>query len=414
MDPLEVGERKLRAARAIQTENHEDLWLMTLAFLQFKGRKGTGISQHTLRAYRRGLFDHLIYIGGADILRVFPEEAQTYVRTLEQGGDKIKPESPATVQLQGVAARRFYGALQRCGFALENPFDKVMIRPDLVKPHEKRSEYGLGTVKELVHACDTFDDPVSKVAILLAVLSGLRVEEIARLEWGDIDFRERLIRVQGKGKKVRTVPLDTAIGKALSKVPHTGKEVLTRYYHKSWAAYTTAGLGARIRQLCLKAFGVNPFSQQPNGYKGVHAFRHTFGVVMQEQVGALETQALLGHDSLTITMRYSKVTSRKAHEQLFRCRRASNSNTRSRARLKTNLAVGADSVRQSLLEKRLVEGSLVVVWERPPSHAASKLGTQLGYGRDLSVGGQPRVDSPPCGCAWVRRASVSSVRTTAP
>lgn len=319
---LTEAERKLRAARAIQTEDVDDLWLMTLAFLQFKGRKGTSISPHTLRAYRRGLLDYLIYIGGADILRVSPDEAQTYVRMLEQGGDETKPKSPATVQLRAVAARRFYDALAWCSFGVDNPFDKVMIRPDPVKPHEKRSEYGLDTVKELVHACDTFDDSIAKVAILLAVLSGLRIEEIATLEWGDIDFRERLIRVRGKGKKIRLVPLDTAIGKALSEVPHTGKGVLTRYYRKSWAPYTTAGLRAKIRQLCLRAFGINPFSQQPNGYKGVHAFRHTFGVIMQEQVGALETQALLGHESLTTTMRYSKVTSRKASERARKAQEA--------------------------------------------------------------------------------------------
>lgn len=319
---LTEGERKLRAAKAIQQGDHDDLWLLTLAYLQFKGRKGTSISAHTLRAYRRGVVDYLIYMGGADILRVSPDEAQTYIRILEQGSEDVKPKSPATVQLRSVAARRFYQALQWCGFELDNPFEKVMIQPDPVRPFEKRSEYGLNTVKELVHACDTFDDPVSKVAILLAVLSGLRIEEIATLEWGDVDFRERLIRVRGKGKKVRMVPLDSAIGKAMSEVPHTGKPVLMRYYRKSWAAYTTAGLRAKIKQLCLKAFGVNPFSLQPNGYKGMHAFRHTFGVIMQEQVGALETQALLGHESLTTTMRYSKVTSRKASERARKAQEA--------------------------------------------------------------------------------------------
>ncbi len=319
---LAEGERKLRAAKAIQGRDYDDLWLMTLAYLQFKGRKGISISQHTLRAYRRGVVDYLIYIGGSDILRVSPDEAQTYVRALEQGSDEVKPKSPATVQLRSVAARRFYQALVWCGFEFDNPFEKVMIQPDPVKPHEKRSEYGLDTAKELVHACDTFEDPISKVAILLAVLSGLRIEEIATLEWGDIDFRERLIRVRGKGKKVRTVPLDTVIGRALGEVPHTGKHVLMRYYRKSWAAYTTAGLRARIKALCLKTFGVNPFGLQPNGYKGVHAFRHTFGVVMQEQVGVLETQALLGHESLTTTMRYSKVTSRKASERARKAQEA--------------------------------------------------------------------------------------------
>ncbi len=57
---LTEGERKLRAAKAIQTGDMDDLWLMTLAYLQFKGRKGTSISQHTLRAYRRGVIDYLL------------------------------------------------------------------------------------------------------------------------------------------------------------------------------------------------------------------------------------------------------------------------------------------------------------------------------------------------------------------
>ena len=259
---LEAAERKLRAAKAIQTENHDDLWLLTLAYLQFKGKKGTSISQHTLRAYRRGVLDYLIYIGGADVLRVSSDEAQTYVRILEQGTQEVKPKSPATVQLRAVAARRFYQALQWCGFELENPFEKVMIRPDPVRPEEKRTEYSLTTVKDLVHACDTFDDSVSKVAILLAVLSGLRIEEIVTLKWANVDFRERLIRVHGKGKKVRLVPLAVATGKAMSEVPNAGDYVLMRYYAKTWAPYQAAGLRARIKRLCLKAFGINPFRRE--------------------------------------------------------------------------------------------------------------------------------------------------------
>ena len=68
------------------------------------------------------------------------------------------------------------------------------------------------------------------------------------------------------------VPLETVIGKAMSELPHTGKQVLMRYYRKNWAPYTTSGLKARIKGICLKAFGVNPFSLQPNGYKDIHAF----------------------------------------------------------------------------------------------------------------------------------------------
>lgn len=312
---LSESERKLRTAKAIQTEDHDELWLMTLAFLQFKGKKGTSISQHTLRAYRRGVFDYLLYLGGADILRVSPDEAQTYIRLLEQGSEEQQPKSPATVQLRTVAARRFYQALQWCGFEFDNPFDGVMIRPDPVRPEEKRSEYRLETVRDLIHACDTFDDPISRVAIHLAVLSGLRIEEIVNLRWRDIDFRELLIHVRGKGRKDRIVPLEVETAKAMNDLPHKGDVVLMRYYHGAWSGYQTAGLRARIKRLCLKAFGINPFEGTPNGYKGVHSFRHTLGIYLQEEVGPLETQALYGHERLSTTMVYSKVTSRIASER---------------------------------------------------------------------------------------------------
>ena len=82
------------------------------------------------------------------------------------------------------------------------------------------------------------------------------------------------------------------------------------------------GLEPGSNACVLKRSGSTRLKGTPNGYKGVHAFRHTFGVVMQEQVGALETQALFGHNSLTTTMRYSKVTSRKASERARKAQEA--------------------------------------------------------------------------------------------
>lgn len=311
---LEPGERKRRAAAAIQQEDHSTLWQLTVAHLQFTGKKGTGVSRHTLRAYERGVEDYLVYIGGADILRVSPTEAQTYVRRLEQGDEDANPKAPATVQLRVVAARRLYQALAWCGFDLENPFDKVRIAPDPVKPHEKREAYRLETVSELVAAARRFDDPVAEVAVRLGVVCGLRVEEMVTLRWRAIDFREQLITVEGKGAKRRTVPLESGLSVALTTLPKRGDHVLMRKYG-GWGPYTTAGLRDKLRRLCKKAFGLDPFSGQPAGYKAFHALRHSFGEIMHEEVGLLETQAVLGHEDARTTARYAKVTSRKASER---------------------------------------------------------------------------------------------------
>ncbi len=61
---LTEGERKLRAAKAIQAGDHDDLWLMTLAFLQFKGRKGTIASnarEATLARWERRIVKTYVY-----------------------------------------------------------------------------------------------------------------------------------------------------------------------------------------------------------------------------------------------------------------------------------------------------------------------------------------------------------------
>lgn len=115
---LEPGERKRRAAVALQSADVETLWQLVVAHVQFTGEKGTSVSQHTLRAYERGVKDYLSYIDGAAVLRVSPDEAQIYVRRLEQGEGDTKPKAPATVQLRVIAARRLYAALQWCGFEL--------------------------------------------------------------------------------------------------------------------------------------------------------------------------------------------------------------------------------------------------------------------------------------------------------
>lgn len=311
---LETSERKRKAARAIQQGDVDTLWRLTVAHLQFTGKRGTGVSRHTLRAYERGVRDWLEYVGGADLLRVTPDEAQGYVRALEAGGEDTPPKAPATVQLRVVAARRLYGALEWCGFDIGNPFEGVRVSPDPVKPFEKREEYRLETVQELLAAAERFDDPIAKAAILLGVLCSLRIEEIVTLRWSDVDFREQLLQVKGKGSKRRTVPFDAATSRALAALPHGGDYVLMRKYG-TWGPYTTDGMRGKLRRLCTKAFGVNPFTQKPNAYKAFHALRHTFGIIMQEEVGLLETQALMGHESLTTTQRYAKVTSRKASER---------------------------------------------------------------------------------------------------
>ncbi len=58
--------------------------------------------------------------------------------------------------------------------------------------------------------------------ILLALLAGLRVHEIARVRGEDIDLGSRLLWVKGKGRKLRSVPLHPILVELASEMPERG------------------------------------------------------------------------------------------------------------------------------------------------------------------------------------------------
>jgi integrase/recombinase XerC len=318
---LPQEDRKYRAAVAIQERNHQKLWGLAKAYLKFHGRKGTRVSDHTLKMYRIAVMELLEHWQGVDLLRPSPDDAQEYVRWLEEGErdahrDRylVAPKSPATVNQRISAARNLYKALLWCGFEIDNPFKKVRIRKDPTAAHEKRQEYSLEVVSELLEKAEELGDAITKVAIMLGVFDGLRVSEIIHLKWQDIDFHERLIWIQGKGGKQRYVPLSATLSRELSKLERTCDFVLCRKYN-GYGPYTDEMIRRRIDKLCRLAFGQNPQTRKGHGYKAVHSFRHTFGVNMHDLVGLLETQALMGHEDVATTARYSKVTSRRASQR---------------------------------------------------------------------------------------------------
>ena len=319
---LQVDDRKYRATVAVQERNHEELWGLTRAYLKFAGRKGTHVSAHTLKMYRIAIVELLDHWQGVNLLRPSPDDAQEYVRWLEQGQHdphNIKvylhaPKSPATVNQRVSAARNLYSAFQWCGFEVSNPFEKVRVRKDPTAAHEKRQEYSLEVVGELLRKADELGDVITKVAIMLGVFDGLRVSEIINLKWRDIDFQERLLWIRGKGGKQRYLPLSSVLSKELAKLERVCEYVLCRKY-RGYGPYTDESMRRRVDKLCMLTFGQDPLTGKGQGYKAIHSFRHTFGVNMHDQVGLLETQALMGHEDVTTTARYSKVTSLRASKR---------------------------------------------------------------------------------------------------
>jgi site-specific recombinase XerD len=145
--------------------------------------------------------------------------------------------------------------------------------------------------------------------------SGLRVSELCGLNVNSVDFTQGLLRVMGKGRKERIVPLH-ARGLATLQLWLDGDrdEVVRADSPPEALFYNRRGkrLGTRDVRRILD-------SRVSRGHIHPHALRHTYATHLLEGGADLRVvQELLGHESLTTTQLYTHVSKsrlQKVHHQ---------------------------------------------------------------------------------------------------
>jgi len=149
------------------------------------------------------------------------------------------------------------------------------------------------------------------VAVLETIYScGLRVSELCGLRVEDIDFSELIVRVRGKGKKERLVPvgepalrtIQTYWGVLLN--PPAGVQPVFRADTKKAAPLNPLQLARRLKQYLIIA-GLDP-ALTP------HKLRHSYATHLLDAGADLRSvQELLGHAHLITTQVYTHVTTER-------------------------------------------------------------------------------------------------------
>ncbi len=231
--------------------------------------------------------------------------------------------SRAAVQLRFSALRTFYKFLIRHGAAESSPIKNLA----LPKP-EKRLPKFLTKVQmealllapfELlkIHKGKKAGRPVSQVAALrdVAVLEtiyscGLRVSELSGLRVDDIDWSEQIVRVRGKGKKERLVPIGKHALMAIHdywntfKQPPGGVSPVFFTETKKHAPLGACSIARRLKQF-LAIAGLDP-GLTP------HKLRHSYATHLLDAGADLRSvQELLGHAHLITTQVYTHVTTER-------------------------------------------------------------------------------------------------------
>jgi len=223
-------------------------------------------------------------------------------------GHLYQKNSKATIARKLSSLRSFFKYLVKKGHLMENPVESIQT------PKQKQTIPVYLPVDDMFHLLDSIEPSnllaLRNRAIFETMYScGIRVSELSGLNTDDVDEKNGVIRVLGKGNKQRIVP----IGKTALNCLHAYREALQEktgvlpgenralFLNKNGTRLSSRSI-ARILDKLVRESGIAlPISP--------HALRHSFATHMLDAGADLRViQELLGHKSLSTTQKYTHVS----------------------------------------------------------------------------------------------------------
>lgn len=265
-------------------------------------------SAHTVDAYARDLAAFLAFLSGhlsaepavSDLAKLAAADIRSYLADRANRGLARSSTARAMSTLRG-----FFKFLDRRGIA-HNPALKAVRTPKL--PHAVPKALKEDDALEAIRAAGELHEVPwiaarDQALLLLLYGCGLRIGEALSLSCGQSPRRDSL-RVMGKGRKERIVPVLPIVRDAIAKY----RDLCP------FAADADAALFVGARGQALNPGVVQRQVRTLRAQLGLaetttpHALRHSFATHLLGKGGDLRTiQDLLGHASLSTTQRYTEV-----------------------------------------------------------------------------------------------------------
>jgi integrase/recombinase XerC len=271
------------------------------------------LSPHTVSAYRRDLEQYFEFCRRArsDPVTASHQTVRRFLAWLTTRG-----MARASVHRKAATLRAFYRFCVRRGIRSDNPATLVATpkRASLLPAVLKKGQV------EILVELPPGDEPAGlrdRAMLELLYGCGIRVGELTALDIDEVDFARAQVRVLGKGRKERIVPmgepaadaLRTYLAKARSSFIREASPPAALFYNRR---------GRRIGQRDVRAL-VTKYAREvvPGGKTSPHTFRHTYATHLLEGGADLRTvQELLGHVDLRTTQIYTRV-SRERLRQVY-------------------------------------------------------------------------------------------------
>jgi integrase/recombinase XerD len=271
-----------------------------LDYLMFERK----LSDNTLKSYRNDLKDFDLYFKG-NIIKLNYFDIQKYL-------DSLKDLNARSVAHYITVINSMYMFLVDEGVITENPCINI-ISPKIAK---KLPNYL--TEEEIDNLLNinlfTPYDYRNKAMLELLYASGVRITELINLKVSDIDINNCFIRVFGKGKKERIVPIsDVAIKYLVIYIEQYRNMILKEhdseylFISNTYKNISRQGFFKILKAEC-KRCGIEK-NVSP------HVLRHSFATHLLKHGADLRIiQELLGHEDISTTQIYAHLVNEKLKE----------------------------------------------------------------------------------------------------
>ena len=275
-----------------------------------------GYSDHTRRAYRKDLLDFFFFLTESRLAGSARQKSAPIVKLKQIDGIALRgylgflhrKNKKTTIARKLSAIRSFFKFLLKKGVISENPAELVLT------PKQDKTIPVYLSVDDMFRLLDSIQTDTllglrNRAIFETLYSSGIRVSELAEMNFSDVDFSATVVLVSGKGNRQRIVPVGqkalaaikayrTRLQKQTGRIAINAGPLFLNRFHKRLSPRSIA----RILKKLVDAVGLlTPVSP--------HALRHTFATHMLDAGADLRAvQELLGHKSLSTTQKYTHVS----------------------------------------------------------------------------------------------------------
>jgi integrase/recombinase XerD len=279
----------------------------TLATVSTQFLQRPGLTKGTVKAYESTLMPLLREYGRWPINVLERNDLADYLQGLTQLAHTTQRKHQATVQAL------FNFAVEQ-GYLKTNPIARLR-QP---KPDGRKGEYSSDemirylTEPQLKCLYQSAAADIRMTALIsLLHRSGARISEVLHLDLDAVDFDMHRFQVLGKGNKQRwcffSQHTATTLAQYIRRTRHSGCDAL--FTARQPISLTVSRISySRVHQ-CWENL-ITPHRELQGAR--LHDLRHTFATERVGLMGIEELRALMGHENIQTTLRYQKVTSRRA------------------------------------------------------------------------------------------------------